>query len=244
MAHRHTNTVPAPRSDVDDMDRNLLLFDMDGVVLEGHGTDPVVHDRALDDAIAEAGLEVDTESRSLLAGYEYDTDFVRGCNRLGIDPVEFYGRREHHSANRAIEWLESGDRTPYPDSTVIDELADDYALGLVSNNYHAVATFVVDRFGLDAFEYVRGREPGVGGFHRRKPDPHYLLAGRDALGGTDGIYVGDRATDVLAATRAGLDAVFVRRAHNSDVSLPHEPAAEIESLTELPSLLRESPSSI
>lgn len=240
MAHRHANTAPASRSGVDDMGRRLLLFDMDGVVIEGHGTDPAVHDHALEDAIAEADLAVDSETRSLLAGYEYDTDFVRGCKRLGIDPVEFYGRRERHSASRAIERLKSGHRTPYPDSDALDELADDCNLGLVSNNYDAVTTFVVDHYGLDAFDYVCGREPGVSGFYRRKPDPHYLLTGRDALGGVGGIYVGDRATDVLAATRAGLNAVFVRRAHNSDVSLPHEPVAEIESLTELPTLLRGS----
>lgn len=240
MAHRQANTVPASHLDMDWTDRQLLLFDMDGVVLEGHGTDPAVHDRALEDAIADADLAVDDETRSLLAGYEYDTDFVHGCQRLGIDPVEFYGRRERHSASRAIERIKTGHRTPYPDSDALDELADDCNLGLVSNNYDAVTRFVVDHYRLDSFDYVCGREPGVSGFYRRKPNPHYLLAGRDALGGTGGIYVGDRATDVLAATRAGLDAVFVRRAHNRDVSLPHEPVAEIESLTELPSLLRGS----
>lgn len=229
MAHR--------RADTDGTDRDLLLFDMDGVVIEGHGTDPAVHDRALEDAIAETDLAVDDETRSLLAGYEYDTDFVSGCSRLGIDPVEFYRRREEHSANRVIDRLGAGHRTPYPDSDVIDELTGEYSLGLVTNNYHAVATFVVEHYGLDAFDYVRGREPGVSGFYRRKPDPHYLLAGCESLGGTDGVYVGDRATDVLAATRAGLDAVFVRRAHNRDVSLSLEPAAEVESLTELPPLL-------
>ncbi|MFC7138009.1 HAD hydrolase-like protein [Halobaculum litoreum] len=31
-----------------------------------------------------------------------------------------------------------------------------------------------------------------------------------------GLYVGDRATDVVAASRAGLDAAFVERAHNTD----------------------------
>jgi HAD superfamily hydrolase (TIGR01549 family) len=237
MSHRQADTAAGSRDGTCETDRELLLFDMDGVVIEGHGTDPSVHDRALEDAISEAGLAVDEEIRSLLAGYEYDTDFVSGCARLGIDPVEFYRRREEHSATHAIDRLEAGRRTPYPDNEVIDELAERYRLGLVSNNYHAVVTFVVEHHGFDAFEYVRGREPGVNGFYRRKPDPHYLLAGREALGGTDGLYVGDRTTDVIAATRAGLDAVFVRRAHNRDVSLPLEPVVEIESLAELPPLL-------
>lgn len=220
-----------------DPDRRVVLFDMDGVILEGHGTDSAVHDRALDDAIADAGLTVDDDTYALLAGYEYDTEFVRGCDRLGIDPVAFYRQRERHSASRAIDRLAAGHRTLYPDSDTLDAVTDDYALGLISNNYDAVVDFVVDHYDLGVFDYVRGREPGVAGFYRRKPNPHYLLAGRTALGGTDGVYVGDRATDVMAATRAGLDAVFIRREHNRDASLSLEPAVEIDSLTELPSVL-------
>lgn len=237
MARRQGDPMATPATDMTDGDDQLLLFDMDGVVLEGHGTDPAVHDRALDDAIAEADLTVDDDTRSLLAGYEYDTEFVQGCNRLGIDPVAFYGRREHYSTERVLDRLAAGHRSLYPDSEAIETLADDYALGLVSNNYDAVAAFVVDHYGLDSFEYVRGRDPGVDGFYRRKPNPHYLLAGREALGGSDGLYVGDRATDVMAATRAGLDAIFLRRAHNRDVSLSVDPFAEIDSLTALGDLL-------
>ncbi|ESS09453.1 MAG: haloacid dehalogenase family protein [uncultured archaeon A07HN63] len=220
-----------------DPTQSFVLFDMDGVVLEGHGTDPAVHEQALDDAIDAADLSVDAETRTLLAGYEYDTEFIRGCDRLGVDPVDFYHRREQHSASHAIDRLDAGHRTLYPDADAIHRLDDEYALGLVSNNYDAVTEFVVDRYDLTAFEYVRGRDPGVGGFYRRKPNPHYLLTGRDALDGSGGVYVGDRTTDVVAATRAGLDAVFVRRDHNQDVSLPITPTAEIASLTELPSVL-------
>ncbi|ERH07970.1 MAG: haloacid dehalogenase family protein [Halonotius sp. J07HN4] len=220
-----------------DPDERVVLFDMDGVILEGHGTDDAVHDRALDDAIADAGLTVDDDTYALLAGYEYDTEFVRGCDRLGIDPVAFYQQRERHSANRTIDRLAAGHRTLYPDSDALEAVTDDYALGLISNNYDAVVEFVVDHYNLDIFEYSRGRDPGVDGFYRRKPNPHYLLAGREALGGADGVYVGDRATDVVAATRAGLDAVLIRREHNRDASPSVKPAAEIESLTELPSIL-------
>lgn len=237
MARRQTETTAAPHPETTAADRRLVLFDMDGVVLEGHGTDAVVHDRALDDAIADFGLDVDDDTHALLAGYEYDTDFVRGCDRLGIDPVDFYYRRERHSASHAIDRLDAGHRTLYPDSDALAALAEDYALGLISNNYDAVVEFVVDHYGLDSFEYVRGRDPGVDGFYRRKPSPHYLLGCRDALGGTDGVYVGDRETDVLAARRAGLDAVFIRRAHNSDASLSLDPTAEIDSLSELSSVL-------
>lgn len=211
----------------------VLLFDMDGIIIEGHGTDESVHDQALDDAIDDRGLAVDAEIRSLLAGYEYDTDFAVGCKRLGIDPISFYGLREEYSARRAIDRLAAGKRGLYTDVDALETLAERYRLGVISNNYDSVVEFVVDHHGLDAFSHVRGRETGVRGFYRRKPDPHYLLEGLQALDATDGIYVGDRATDVVAATRAGLDGVFVRRSHNSDATVPVETAMEIDSLTAL-----------
>lgn len=227
----HTPTETG-RTDTTDGGR-VLLFDMDGVILEGHGTDAVVHDRALDDALEERGLSVDTETRELLAGYEYDTDFALGCKQLGVDPIELFARREKYGARRAIDRLAAGSRGLYPDADVLPELAERYELGLISNNYDAVVEFVVDHHGVDAFSHVRGRDTGVRGFFRRKPDPHYLLEAVGALGATDGLYVGDRATDVLAATRAGLDGVFIRRSHNREAPLPTAAVAEIESLTDL-----------
>lgn len=215
-----------------DTDR-LILFDMDGVLLEGHGTDEIVHKRALDDALEERGLSVDTETRALLEGYEYDTEFALGCKRLGVDPIALFSLREQYGARRAIARLEGGERGLCPDVVVLPELAERHELGIVSNNYDSVVAFVVDHHDLDLFSHLRGRDTGVRGFYRGKPDPHYLLDAVSALGMTDGIYVGDRATDVVAATRAGLDGVFIRRSHNQDTPLPADAVAEIDSLADL-----------
>lgn len=212
--------------------RVAVLFDMDGVLLKGHGTDASVHERALDEALAERGLDPDAETRSLLAGHEYDIDFVAGCRRLRVDPVAFYGLREQYSARLAIDRLAVGSRTLH-DVSVLANLAERYPVGVVSNNYQAVVRFVVDHHRLDAVDHVRGRATGVEGFYNRKPNPHYLLEAVSKLGADDGIYVGDRGTDVLAATRAGLDAAFVDRPHNGDETLPVEPTLRVGSLAEL-----------
>jgi len=213
--------------------RRVVLFDMDGVLIQGRGTDAVVHERALDDALAERGLDPDTETRRLLSGYEYDAEFAGGCARLGVDPITFYELREQYSAQRTVDRLDAEARTPYPDVSALADLAGQYPLGVVSNNYDTVVRFVVDRYGLDVFDHVSGRATGVRGFYRRKPDPHYLLDAMDALGGTDGLYVGDRGTDVLAAARAGIDAAFLERPHNESADLPVEPTVVVDSLTAL-----------
>ena len=217
--------------------RVAVLFDMDGVLLQGRGTDASVHKRALDEALAERGLTPDAETQSLLAGHEYDTDFVAGCHRLGVDPVAFYGLREQYSARLAIDRLAVGSRTLH-DVSVLADLAERNPVGVVSNNYQAVVRFVVDHHRLDAVDHVRGRATGVEGFYNRKPNPHYLLEAISELDADDGIYVGDRGIDVLAATRAGLDAAFVDRPHNADETLPVEPTLRVGSLTELADRLR------
>jgi hypothetical protein len=70
--------------------------------------------------------------------------------------------------------LRAGERRLSPDVDALDGVADGRPLGVVSNNYDPAVEFVVDHHGPDAFSFVRGRDPGVDGFRRRKPGPHYL----------------------------------------------------------------------
>ncbi|ESS07408.1 MAG: haloacid dehalogenase family protein [uncultured archaeon A07HB70] len=218
-------------------DRPALLFDMDGVILTGRGNDPVVHERALADTLADYGLTVPKPRRAALSGYEYTEAFVDACHAVGVAPEPFYTAREIHSARRIADRLEAGVRGVAPDVDALATLADDYELALVSNNYNRAVETAVDHHGLDVFAVARGREPGVTGFGRRKPDPYYLRETLDRLDADAGLYVGDRETDLLAADRAGLDGVFLRREHNAEAELETEPAAVIDSLAEVETLL-------
>jgi len=210
-----------------------VLFDMDGVVLQGRETDPAVRSRALDDVLADRGLTASGALRRPLERAAYDDEFRAACDELGVDAAAFFRAREERTAKRAVARLSAGERRLHRDVDALDELAEAVEIGLVSNNYHPTVEFVVDHFRLDAFAFVRGRDLGPDGFRRRKPDPHYLNEALDALDATGGVYVGDRATDVLAAERAGLDSAFLRRDHNADTEIAPEPTHEIESLYEL-----------
>ena len=212
---------------------DVVLFDMDGVVLDGRGTDDAVHARALDDVLEERDLRVTGDLRRPLETYEYDDDFRAACGEIGVDPAELFRAREERSARRTVERLAAGTRRLCPDVDALDDLAERVPIGLVSNNYDSVVAFVVDHFRLDAFSFARGRDLGPDGFCRRKPDPHYLNEALDALDAERGLYVGDRATDVIAAERAGLDGVLLRREHNRELDLDVDPAFEVESLREL-----------
>lgn len=217
--------------------RPALLFDMDGVILAGRGSDPIVHDRALDDTLTDYGLTVPESQRSALAGYEYTESFIDACRAVGVAPEPFYTAREVHSARRIADRIVAGIRGLTSGVEALAPLADEYELALVSNNYHRVVETVVDHHDLDMFTAVRGREPGVTGFRRRKPEPYYLRETISRLDADAGLYIGDRETDLEAASRAGLDGVFLRREHNATEALAAEPAAVIDSLAEIETLL-------
>jgi HAD superfamily hydrolase (TIGR01549 family) len=218
-------------------DPPVVLFDVDGVLLQGHANDDAGYEAGLRRTLEEFGLTVTDAEREGLSGYEYDRTVVETCEAVGIDPEAFYETRERHSERWFADRVAAGARTCYADVTPLSGLAERYRLGLVSNNYDGVVRAVVDHHDLPPFAFVRGRDPGVDGFQRRKPDPHYLEVARTALGADHGLYIGDRETDLLAAERAGLEGVLLRRQHNADLDPVVEPAAELDSLAELETLL-------
>ncbi|WP_255666502.1 HAD-IA family hydrolase [Haladaptatus sp. DYF46] len=97
---------------------------------------------------------------------------------------------------------------------------------------------MIDHFDLDDhFETIYGREPTVERYQRRKPDPHYIERALDDLGTRLALYVGDSPDDVVAAHRAGLDSVVVRREHRNSLGSIDEPTYKIERLTALTNIL-------
>ncbi|EMA45270.1 HAD family hydrolase [Halobiforma nitratireducens] len=225
-----------------------ILFDMDGIILDGRRTAPAVYANAADAAIAELGLEPDTD----LTSAQQET-FRHGgpdaiidcCEELGIDPDRFWKLKEQYASRGTHERLRTGERGTYPDIDVIRDLSDRLTIGLVSNNRHQTAAFVADYYDF-SFDIVRGRDPTLEGYRRRKPEPYYI---EDALskletehaaetvigdgGGSTGLYVGDSPKDVVAGTAAGLETAFVRRPHNDALERPPDATYELESLSGL-----------
>jgi phosphoglycolate phosphatase len=64
----------------------------------------------------------------------------------------------------------------------------------------------------------------------KKPNPHYLKRALADLEAESALYVGDSESDVIAANRAGMDSVFVRRQHCCDVELTVHPTYDVNDL--------------
>ncbi len=215
-----------------------ILFDMDGVILEGPRTDPQVYADATEQALTELG--VDPTAAQCEKFRKFDTDAIADtADAHGIDPDEFWKLRDYRASALTHERVRSGKRDIYDDIEALYDLADRTSIALVTNNRHKTAEFVEDHFEF-GFEAVRGRDPSMDGYRRRKPNPAYLEETLEELDVDGGLYVGDSGVDITAGHNAGLETAFVRRPHNRSSELPAEPAYELESLTELLDVLETS----
>lgn len=213
---------------------DAVLFDMDGVLLHGRATPAAIYRRAAAETITTFGLDPSPAQRAVLAQHEYDDAFDVTCRELDVTPDAFWSTREEKAANIAHDRMRDGHRRAHDDTTVLAELAP--PLGLVSNNRHATVSYVANRYFPDRFSVARGRDPTIDGYQRRKPDPYYIEEVLLLLDAETALYVGDRETDVRAATAAGIDAALLRRSGAGTSASEVEPTVELEHLTELTSV--------
>ena len=211
-----------------------VVFDVDGVLLERHADHPDVYGEAVTETFWAFDVDPPAADVEEFIGSATVEGMRAVCERHGVDFETFWPERERTVSRLQQRMMEDGERALYDDCSVLPELAETHALGLVSNNQHETIRHMVGHFALeDHFDTVYGRDPHVEGFERMKPETHYLERALDDLGTRSALYVGDSAADVVAAHRAGLDSAFVWRAHREGYELPEEPTYEIDRLTEL-----------
>ncbi|MFC6962426.1 HAD family hydrolase [Halocatena marina] len=219
------------------MTHDSILFDLDGVLLCLHPDHPTVYQQAIEATFEEFDVTPVAADLDAFTGGATIEEMRRVCAGYDIDFEAFWVRRETNAFTLQREMMKRGERVPYDDCVVLEQLAEQHTLGLVSSNQHATVKEMLTQFGLaDLFETVYGRTPTVEGFVRTKPETHYVEQAMADLGTVEGVYVGDSACDVQAAHAAGLDAVFIRRSHREEYTLPEEPAHEIHTLASLPTI--------
>jgi len=214
-----------------------ILFDMDGVLLEGYHTDRAVYRQAAATTLADFGVEHGGDPPPDLVAPDNVADIRATCDDLGLPTAPAWAYRERAATTIENESIVAGGRAPFPDTDVLDTLAEDCTIGVISNNRHGTVRFVAEYFEWPV-DAVRGRFPTLGEFAHLKPHPRLLLGELDKLGIDEALFVGDRRTDVEAAHRAGIDAALLTRS-GDPVPGEEEPRFHIASLSELPGLLDE-----
>ncbi|MFB6152901.1 MAG: HAD family hydrolase [Halodesulfurarchaeum sp.] len=216
------------------MTYDAIVFDLDGVLLRGHHTDRDIYRAAVLETLADFGVDVSDPPEELV---DPDDPAVvrRHCSDFDIPADAFWAYREHAATVRENEEIRMGGRKPYSDTDVLPHLADGRRLGIVSNNRQGTVRFVVDHFDWESYvESLHGRYPTLAGIDWMKPDPEYLERAIDDLdvdpSGT--LFVGDRASDVTTAHRAGTDVALLVR-EGEKPSSAYRPTAVIDSLQDV-----------
>lgn len=217
---------------------DAVLLDMDGVLVER--SPGWVFAEAAADAFDAFDVDPDEDDLTALraAVDSGDGDDHPIAERYGVSVGSLWATREGLAAVNQVRAMEAGEKRPYDGAA--DALASlSPPTAVVSNNSQQAVELVVRRFGFD--EHLRewhGIQPTVADAQRRKPDPVTLEDALRALDAETAVYVGDRGSDVAAAHAAGIDSAFVHRPFNEADDLEPTPTHELDSLADLPAVVR------
>ncbi|RQG95083.1 HAD family hydrolase [Natrarchaeobius chitinivorans] len=214
---------------------DAVLFDSDGVLVEPPPAE--TQSTATRAAFREVGVD-DPDRRHVEAVVDGITvEELEGiCAAYDLDPETFWEAREHHDERSQLDEFERGVRGRYDDVSAITDLPVD--CGVVSNNHHTTIEYVLTQFGLEpAFETYYGREMTIESLELKKPNTHYLERAMADLAAESVLYVGDSESDIVAATRAGLESAFVRRPHCRETELEVAPTYDLGDLHDVADLV-------
>ncbi|MFB6086737.1 MAG: HAD family hydrolase [Halodesulfurarchaeum sp.] len=217
------------------MTYDAVILDNDGVLTAL--TDASVMERAVADAFGDMGV-VDPDPADVeRLVYGVTPEILRSvAGRYGLSPTALWYRRDLRSSLVQEREIRAGRKPLYPDVEALSRI--DRPLGIVSSNQYRTVETILEQHGIgERFDAVHGREMHPRSLARKKPDPHYLDLAIGELGARNPLFVGDSESDVQAAAAAGIDSVFLRRAHRAGMELEVPPTHEIETLADLPAIV-------
>lgn len=226
------------------MSRNLpvdaVLFDLDGTLLH---TSPDI-DRALNRALVERGMSpLNEDVTQTLIGGGSAVLIERALALLGAAD-EMHTRElvlsRYESCYQSLCQSAEGHLTqlcPGVEAALDGLRQMGLKLGVVTNKETRFVAPLLQRFGMMGwFDIVVDGDT----LAQRKPDPAPLLHACDALAvaPAHALYVGDSATDALAAQAAGMPMICVSYGYSADHPVSELPCLRvIDDLEELPELI-------
>lgn len=221
------------------MSYDTILFDMDGVLLQGAETDSKIYEIAASQTLT--GMtdgNVSDDDLSRINGFHYTQEMETVCKKLNVKTENFWEQREQFAAELENEHIRKGKRQPFDDVGILDDLAQSYNLGVVSNNRQATVDQAVSVLEMEFIDVAIGRDHSLEGYYDRKPEPTLIINALQKLETKDALYVGDSKKDIIAASRANVDSAFIHRPHNTKLVMDEEPDIRLDSLTELKNELK------
>jgi HAD superfamily hydrolase (TIGR01549 family) len=218
--------------------RNNILIDIDGTITS-LGDYVIVFNDIVKRVAMKMGVDIRNWDvwkiyNSLLAsGY---SNSERNLKMVGLEPERFWAevtkedcreREKHYGKKIKL----------YDDVSVLREMSKNgFDFGIITDQPEVMAESYVRRFRLDFFKaIVCGHYTG----ELSKPDSLGVELLMKRMGATreDSVMVGDSDQDVVAARRAGIPVIQIRREEEHDYG-PQKPDAVIKTFHELPEAIK------
>lgn len=215
---------------------DAVVLDNDGVLVGLSGRETLA--AAIDRTYRSFGVRPGENDRAAL-WVGTDPESVRAAaDRHGLNPETVWTTRDRTVSQLERAAIRAGEKPLHTDAAALDRV--DLPLAVASNNLRTTVETVLEGHGLhDRVASVRAREPRLASLVDRKPAPTLLTRALDDLGVSPNraLFVGDGATDVEAAARAGVDAALLARPDHDPVE-GVEPRHTIGSLADLPDIVQ------
>lgn len=216
----------------------VFLFDMDGVILLGSGTDSYVYQKATEKALEQFDIDniEPKHVEALKTGGSTFELLKKTCDEIGINYNDFWYYKEEFASEIENQAIRDGQKTTYADSDTIKKISEGYQTGIVSNNRISTVEFVHDYVYSNELDVATARYPIIHDYKRRKPKPDYLqraIKSLEITPETEVYYTGDKEKDIIAGRNADVQTIYMKRPHNYNKELSIEPDYEIDSLHQI-----------
>lgn len=211
-----------------------VVLDMDGVILDFEGDNFRWKYDAVRDVLEKRGVDTSGFSRSELDAFLGDKgvdECVKACEEIGLNAGDVWEAVARRTTEARIDKMKTGEFTLYPEvKDVLEQLESmDKELGVISNAPEDAVEAVITHYDLRRhIKFFRG-VTGFDDLTSRKPHPDHLKMAQAELKRSPYVYAGDAESDLIAARKAGMDSIWVKRA---DAKVDVRPDYEIENLEE------------
>jgi phosphoglycolate phosphatase-like HAD superfamily hydrolase len=207
---------------------------MDGVVLKRSGTPKWVYEKAAKKTLDEEGKKFEMKVVREMGNFHWSEKMILTCESIGLSFPKFWKKREKYAAK--IERIEmSKGRIELREGVMNKKKVGYNSVAIVSNNRVRTVKDVVNKFELDFVDLCIGRPMSLDGYKCRKPSPYLINLAKEKLSFSNGIYVGDKESDIVASMRANMDSALLCR-NKKDIETTVNPTYKIKSLRELAAL--------
>lgn len=217
------------------MEFKSVVFDMDGVILNSLVNDEEWKYDAVNEALKSEGVDPEDLSKdkkdSLLGDQGY-ADCVKTSKEVGVNPRKVWTEVAEKTTLAREKQLDNGQFELYDGAReTIKALHDrDIKMGIISNAPEMAVELTIEHFELKRFFKFYAGVRNFEDLRARKPHPNHLEMAKAELKRDPYTYVGDHESDLLAARRADMSSVWVRR---NEAEVDVEPDYTVDHIQEI-----------